>query len=89
MTKVHMTVGKLEVANVQTAPEFRVTDEGGGVIGDLRISKSGAFWRPKNVEKYLHLPWNDLAQAFKERGEAKSVGGYNYTPPPPASFEEF
>jgi hypothetical protein len=89
MTKVNLAVGKLEVANVQTAPEFRVTDDGGSVIGDLRISKGGAFWRPKGAEKYLHLNWSKLDGAFRERGEPKAVGEYNYAPPPPASFDEF
>lgn len=89
MTKVHLAVGKLEVSNVQTAPEFRVTDDGGAVVGDLRVSKGGVFWRPKGAEKYLHLTWPKLEAAFKDRGEAKAVGEYNYSPPPPASFEEF
>lgn len=89
MSKVNMAVGKLEVANVQTAPEFRVTDETGSVTGDLRVSRGGAFWRPKGAGRYFHLTWDKLDQAFRERGEQRAVGEYNYTPPPPASFEEF
>lgn len=89
MTRVAMAVGKLEVANVQTAPEFHVTDDAGSVIGDLRVSKGGALWRPRGAGRYLHLTWDQLEHVFREQGEPRTVGEYNHAPPPPASFEEF
>lgn len=86
--EVSMSTQRLEVATVTTAPEFRVMD-GGRVFGDLRVSKGGAFWRPKGAQQYQHLTWEQIDQVFRAQGEARAVGEYNYAPPPPVSFEEF
>jgi hypothetical protein len=86
--EVSLSTQRLEVATVTTAPEFRVMD-GNKIFGDLRVSKGGAFWRVKGGQQYQHLTWEQIAQLFKQHGVARAVGEYNYTPPPPASFEEF
>lgn len=84
---VTLSTQRLEVARVNTAPEFRVQDDG-KVFGDLRVSVGGAFWRPKNGQNYLHLNWEQLDQLFKEHGVSRAVGEYNYSPPAPVPFEE-
>lgn len=86
--EVSLSTQRLEVQTVTTAPEFRVMDAG-KVYGDLRVSKGGAFWRAKGAQQYQHLTWEQLDQLFKEHGTGRSVGEYNYAPPPPASFDEF
>lgn len=86
--QVAMSTVKLEVATVTTAPEFSVTEEG-KVVGDLRISKGGAFWRPKNGQQYLHLTWEQLDDIFKSKGVPRAVGEYKFSPPTPGGFEEF
>lgn len=78
----------MEVATVTTAPEFRVSDDG-RIMGDLRVSKGGAFWRPRNAQQYQHLTWDQIDQLFRAHGVARSVGEYNYTAPAPVSFDEF
>lgn len=85
---VEMMGGRVEIATVTTAPEFRVKDDD-RVMGDIRISRGGAFWRARNAQSYLHLTWEQLDELFKQHGSAKSVGEYNHAPPPPASFDEF
>jgi uncharacterized protein (DUF736 family) len=42
--QVSLSTVKLEVQTVTTAPEFRVMEEG-KVVGDLRVSRGGAYWR--------------------------------------------
>ncbi len=86
--EVSMSTVKLAVATVTTAPEFRVTDDG-KVIGDLRVSKGGAFWRPRNGQSYHYLSWEQLDSMFKASGEARTVGEYNIKESPPVSFDEF
>lgn len=86
--QVAMSTIRMDVATVTTAPEFHVTDDG-KVVGDLRVSKGGAFWRPKGASQYMHLTWEQMDELFKKNGVAKSVGEYNFAPPPPASFDEF
>lgn len=85
---VTMTGGRLDLGNVQTVPEFRVQTDT-AVLGDLRVSKGGAFWRPRGGRDYLFLTWEQLADTFKNHGVAKSVGEYNWAPPPPPNFDEF
>ena len=86
---VTMAGGRVELANVQTAPEFRVTDDKDGVAGDLRVSRGGAFWRSKGATKYRHLTWEQLAAAFAREGDERSVGEYNWSPPEPPTFDEW
>jgi hypothetical protein len=86
--QVSMSTVKMDVPAVTTAPEFSVMEDG-KVVGDLRVSKGGAFWRPKNAQQYLHLSWEQLDEIFKAKGEPRTVGEYNIKPSPPISFEEF
>lgn len=85
---VSMSTVKLAVATVTTAPEFRVTDDG-KVLGDLRVSKGGAFWRPRSAQQYQYLSWERLDELFKANGEPRAVGEYKIQESPPVSFEEF
>jgi hypothetical protein len=64
--QVAMSTIRMEVENVTTAPEFHVT-EAGKVVGDLRVSKGGAFWRSKGAQQYMHLTWEQVDQLFKEK----------------------
>ena len=86
--QVAMSTIRMEVETVTTAPEFHVT-EGGKVIGDLRVSKGGAFWRSKGAQQYLHVTWEQLDQLFKTNGTTRTVGEYKFAPPAPVSFDEF
>ena len=86
--QVAMSTIRLEVETVTTAPEFHVT-EGGKIVGDLRVSKGGAFWRSKGAQQYMHLTWEQIDDVFKKTGTARTVGEYKFAPPPPSSFEEF
>jgi hypothetical protein len=86
--QVGMSTIRMDVATVTTAPEFHVTEDG-KVFGDLRVSKGGAFWRPKSSTQYMHLTWEQIDDLFKKNGNAKSVGEYKFSPPPPATFDEF
>jgi len=86
--QVGMSMVRLEVETVTTAPEFHVT-EGGKILGDLRVSKGGAFWRPKSHQQYFHLSWEQLDAHFREKGTPKAVGEYKFAPPPAGSFDEF
>jgi hypothetical protein len=86
--QVAMSTIRMEVETVTTAPEFHVT-ETGKVVGDLRVSKGGAFWRPKGAQQYLHVTWEQLDQLFKANGTARTVGEYKFAPVAPVSFDEF
>jgi hypothetical protein len=86
--QVAMSTIRMEVENVTTAPEFSVTDAG-KVVGDLRVSKGGAFWRSKGAQQYLHLSWEQLDQLFKANGTPRAVGEYKFAPPAPVTFDEF
>jgi hypothetical protein len=85
---VGMSTIRMDVENVTTAPEFHVTDDG-KIVGDLRVSKGGAFWRAKGAQQYLHLTWEQIDEVFKKGGTPRTVGEYKFAPPPPASFDEF
>ena len=85
---VDMSTVRLEVATVTTAPAFRVTDEG-NLVGDLKVSVGGVFWRPRSYQQYYHLTWEAVDEVFKAKGAAKTVGEYNITEPSPGSFEDF
>jgi len=85
---VTMVGGRHEVMNVQTAAEYRVMDDN-RLMGDLRISRGGAFWRPTGAAQYLQVSWADLDKFFKANGEKRSVGEYNHAPPPKPDFDEF
>jgi hypothetical protein len=39
-----MATQKLDVGFVPTAPEFKVTDAQGHVVGALRVSVGGLYW---------------------------------------------
>jgi hypothetical protein len=86
--QVAMSTIRMEVETVTTAPEFSVTDSG-RVVGDLRISKGGAFWRSKGAQQYLHLSWEQMDQLFKASGTPRTVGEYKFAPPTPVTFDEF
>ena len=79
--KIEMSVVNVEVQRVTTAPAFHVTEDG-KVVGDLRPSTGGVYWRPKSYQQYLHLTWEQVDAMFKERGVAKTFGEYKITPPP-------
>lgn len=86
--QVGMSTIRMDVETVTTAPEFHVTDEG-KVVGDLRISKGGAFWRAKSASQYCHLTWEQVDELFRKHGTLRTVGEYKFTPPAPPSFDEF
>lgn len=86
--QVGMSTIRLDVETVTTAPEFHVTEDG-RIVGDLRVSKGGAFWRSKGAQQYKHLTWEQLDEIFSKNGVVRSVGEYKFAPPPPASFDEF
>jgi hypothetical protein len=60
-------------------------------VGDLRVSKGGAFWHVKNAAatNYNFLTWEQLAEVFKRDGADRTVGEYNWSPPPPPTFDEW
>lgn len=78
--EVGMSTANLDVGRVQTAPEFHIT-ENDRAFGDLRVSKGGAYWRPKNDQKYCFLTWDQVDKLFQERGEKKTVGQYTIAAP--------
>lgn len=80
-TKVTMSTVKLEVATVNTAPEFSVMKDE-KVFGDLRVSRGGAYWRPKSNQQFYHLTWEQLDALFQKQGVEKPVGQYKMTVQP-------
>lgn len=86
--KVEMSAIAIDVATVNTSPAFHITEDG-KVIGDLRVSTGGVFWRPKSHSQYFHLNWEAVDELFKAKGVQRTVGEYKITPPAPATFEEF
>jgi hypothetical protein len=86
--KVEMSAVAIDVATVTTSPGFRVTEDS-KVLGDLRVSTGGLFWRPKSHQQYFHLNWEAVDELFKAKGTPKTVGEYKITPPAPGTFEDF
>ena len=86
--RVEMSSVSIDVATVTTGPAFRVTEEG-KVVGDLKVSTGGVFWRPKSHQQYFHLNWEAVDELFKAKGSPKTVGEYKITPPTPGTFEDF
>jgi hypothetical protein len=86
--KVEMSVVNVEVQRVTTSPSFHVS-ENGKVVGDLKASTGGVYWRPKNYQQHYHLTWEQVDAIFKEKGVAKTLGEYKITPPEPGTFEDF
>jgi len=86
--KVEMSIVNVEVMRVTTSPSFHVTEDN-KVVGDLRASQGGVFWRPKNYAQFFHLTWEQVDALFKEKGAARTVGEYKISPPDPGSFDDF
>jgi hypothetical protein len=81
---VSMSTVRLDVEKVNTAPEFSVR-ENNAVVGDLRVSRGGVFWRPKSYTHYYQLSWEQVDDLFKKHGTPKAVGEYKISPPPPSA----
>ena len=86
--KVEMSAVSVEVMKVNTAPGFHAAEDG-RVIGDLKASTGGVFWRPRSHQQFFHLTWEQVDALFKEKGVPRTVGEYKFTPPEPGSFEDF
>jgi hypothetical protein len=85
--QVSMSTVKLEVPSVTTAPEFRVMEDK-KIVGDLRVSKGGVFWRSKGLHQYYHLNWEQMDSLFKANGELRPVGEYNISSAGPGGFDD-
>lgn len=60
----------------------------GKVVGDLRVSVGGAFWRPKHGKEYLRLTWEQVDALFKKDGQPTPVGEYKFSPPAPGGYDD-
>jgi hypothetical protein len=47
--------------------EFEI-DQNGRKFGELRVSKGGVLWVPRNDQLGFKLPWRKLAQLAEEFG---------------------
>lgn len=84
---VSMSTVRLDVARVTTAPEFHIKDNN-AIVGDLRVSQGGVFWRPKSYQQYYQLSWEQVDELFRKHGVAKTVGEYKISAPTEAVIDD-
>jgi hypothetical protein len=46
--------------------DFHVDDDD-GKLGELRISKGGVRWKPKNKHDYHYISWRELDQFMRDQ----------------------
>lgn len=65
--EVFLSVGRVEVLNEQTAPRFEVYVDG-AKLGELRVSKGGVRWIPRNhQEDGHHVGWEQFDDLMREQ----------------------
>lgn len=69
MVDVNLSVGSVAVGNVQTAPSFEITDNG-GKLGELIVCKGGLYWKTKNARKWVQVSWWDFDKFVNELNAA-------------------
>ena len=78
--EVSMSTAKMDVGDVRIAPEFHVMD-GNTVFGDIRVAIGGVFWRPRYLQQYYQLTWEQFDAVMRDKGVLKTVGGYTISEP--------
>lgn len=65
--EVFLSVRRVEVLKEQTAPRFEVIVDG-AKLGELRVSKGGVRWIPRNhQEDAHHLSWEQFDALMREQ----------------------